>query len=129
MQHCSCDNSCPNRVAQLPRDFPIQIFKTVKYGWGARCPVDLVKGKVLGIYSGMLMFVPFKLLSTFFSHFLESYRSREFACKRNGEVNAYSFDLDARELHDDNGEDDDLAKYTIDARDYGECSLRTTPGK
>ena len=44
--------SCPNRVAQLPRDVPVDIFKTTNRGWGVRPLVDVEQGKVLGIYTG-----------------------------------------------------------------------------
>jgi hypothetical protein len=44
--------SCPNRVAQLPRDVPVDIFKTPNRGWGVRAPVDIERGKVLGVYTG-----------------------------------------------------------------------------
>ncbi len=49
---CSCGEGCPNRVAQRPRDVPIEIFKTKTCGWGARATVDVPRGKVLGIYTG-----------------------------------------------------------------------------
>lgn len=54
-KHCRCSPMCGNRVAQKPRDIPIEIFKTKQCGWGARCPVALPKGKVLGIYTGTLL--------------------------------------------------------------------------
>lgn len=63
-QFCQCDASlCPNRVAQLPRDVPVEIFKTIDRGWGVRAPVDIEQGKVLGIYSGYVR----TLRSFFFS--------------------------------------------------------------
>jgi hypothetical protein len=54
LQYCSCSSLCGNRVAQKPRDVPIEVFKTKQCGWGARCPVALPKGKVLGIYMGFV---------------------------------------------------------------------------
>ena len=51
-QLCSCDSSCPNRVAQQPRQFPIEIFKTKNCGWGARATVAIERGRVLGVYTG-----------------------------------------------------------------------------
>lgn len=52
-QYCECPPACGNRVAQIPRQIPVQIFKTSNNrGWGARVPVDLVKGQVLGLYTG-----------------------------------------------------------------------------
>jgi hypothetical protein len=52
-QLCQCDErSCPNRVAQLARDVPVEIFKTANCGWGVCAPVDIEQGKVLGIYTG-----------------------------------------------------------------------------
>jgi histone-lysine N-methyltransferase SUV39H len=51
-QNCSCGSICPNRVAQKPRDVPLQIFKTKHRGWGVRTPKALPKGKVIGIFTG-----------------------------------------------------------------------------
>ncbi|KAK0458266.1 uncharacterized protein EV420DRAFT_1544608 [Desarmillaria tabescens] len=49
---CRCDLSCINRVAQLTRQVPIEVFKTKKCGWGVRSSVDVERGKVLGLYTG-----------------------------------------------------------------------------
>src|SRR5882672_9492747 len=51
-QNCSCDERCRSRVAQRPRKFPIEVFRTAKCGWGVRSTVDLPKGTVLGVYTG-----------------------------------------------------------------------------
>ncbi|KAK0200089.1 hypothetical protein DFS33DRAFT_1388385 [Desarmillaria ectypa] len=52
---CRCDVSCINRVAQLPRQIPIEVFKTERYGWGVRSSVDVERGKVIGLYTGLLV--------------------------------------------------------------------------
>ncbi|KAJ7251884.1 hypothetical protein C8J57DRAFT_1520205 [Mycena rebaudengoi] len=49
---CGCSPQCNNRLAQFPRQLPAQIFKTEKRGWGARLPVDIVRGHVVGLYTG-----------------------------------------------------------------------------
>lgn len=49
---CSCPRLCPNRVAQLPRDVPLEIFRTTDRGWGVRPTVTVHAGKVIGIYTG-----------------------------------------------------------------------------
>ncbi|KAJ7867904.1 SET domain-containing protein [Mycena olivaceomarginata] len=49
---CMCPPNCANRVAQIPRQIHIQIFKTDKRGWGARAPVSLLRGQVVGMYAG-----------------------------------------------------------------------------
>ncbi|KAF8958465.1 hypothetical protein BDZ97DRAFT_1841573, partial [Flammula alnicola] len=50
---CSCSlYECNNRVSQRPRDVPIEIFKTLRRGWGVRSTIDIIRGKVLGIYTG-----------------------------------------------------------------------------
>jgi histone-lysine N-methyltransferase SUV39H len=54
LQYCACGPTCGNRVAQTPRDVPIEIFKTRRCGWGARCTVGLPRGKVLGFYTGFV---------------------------------------------------------------------------
>jgi histone-lysine N-methyltransferase SUV39H len=61
-QNCSCGSICPNRVAQKPRDVPLQIFKTKHRGWGVRTPKALPKGKVIGIFTGSV--VPTATLDT-----------------------------------------------------------------
>lgn len=52
---CRCDISCINRVAQLPRQIPIEVFKTEKCGWGVRSSVDVERGRVIGLYTGLLV--------------------------------------------------------------------------
>jgi len=51
-QACSCNSDCVNRISQRPRDVPLEIFKTQGKGWGVRASIDIVRGKVLGMYSG-----------------------------------------------------------------------------
>ncbi|EMD41544.1 hypothetical protein CERSUDRAFT_90112 [Gelatoporia subvermispora B] len=52
---CVCPRLCPNRVAQLPRDVPLEIFRTTDRGWGVRSTVSIPAGKVIGIYTGELI--------------------------------------------------------------------------
>ncbi|OCH92672.1 SET domain-containing protein [Obba rivulosa] len=52
---CTCPRLCPNRVAQLPRDVPLEIFRTADRGWGVRATITVHKGKVIGIYTGELI--------------------------------------------------------------------------
>ncbi|KAJ7875422.1 hypothetical protein B0H13DRAFT_1723188 [Mycena leptocephala] len=89
---CGCPRECPNRVAQFPRQIHVQIFKTRKRGWGARVPVDLIKGQVVGLYTGR----------------------RDQANKLFGSRASYCFDLDANE---DPNEDLPEHAYSVDA--YG----------
>ncbi|KAL1678393.1 hypothetical protein EV122DRAFT_290330 [Schizophyllum commune] len=49
---CSCDDTCQNRVAQLPRRIPIEIFRTPNRGWGVRSPHPMKAGTVVGTFSG-----------------------------------------------------------------------------
>lgn len=52
---CRCSHeTCPNRVAQRPRDVPLEIFKTVDCGWGVRAPIAVPRGKVIGVFTGEL---------------------------------------------------------------------------
>ncbi|KAF8233816.1 SET domain-containing protein [Tricholoma matsutake] len=95
---CQCDASlCPNRVAQLPRDVPVEIFKTIDRGWGVRAPVDIEQGKVLGIYSGLLI-------------------PRRVALALSADDGSYCFDLDGREGPDMQTPDD---AYSVDSRMCG----------
>ncbi|KAL6300298.1 hypothetical protein BKA93DRAFT_541061 [Sparassis latifolia] len=97
---CSCytTRKCPNRVAQTPREVPIEIFRTRDCGWGVRCPVDLVRGKVLGVYTGELI-------------------TRRQAHQRSDDHKSYIFDLD---VHEDGSEDaKGLHFYSVDSYIYG----------
>ncbi|KAI0666231.1 hypothetical protein C8Q78DRAFT_1060316 [Trametes maxima] len=96
-ESCSCDAGCPNRVAQLPRDIPIEIFRTRECGWGARATIPLRKGKVAGIYTGQLI-------------------RREEADRRIDERRSYIFDLDFREGADD---EEDTERFSVDGHAYG----------
>ncbi|KAJ7474734.1 hypothetical protein FB451DRAFT_275356 [Mycena latifolia] len=90
---CSCLADCANRIAQQPRSIAIQIFKTEKCGWGARAAVNIKKGTVVGIYTGLII-------------------------RRHDAVNlssfrvSYCFDLNA--LEDPDGETPENS-YTVDA--------------
>ncbi|KAJ7239656.1 hypothetical protein C8J57DRAFT_1527999 [Mycena rebaudengoi] len=92
---CGCSPQCNNRLAQFPRQIPAQIFKTEKRGWGARLPVDIVRGQVVGLYTGLLI-------------------RREEADKLSGSRASYCFDLDVNE-----GPDEETPEnaYSVDA--YG----------
>ncbi|GJJ11360.1 hypothetical protein Clacol_005592 [Clathrus columnatus] len=54
-EKCSCGSNCPSRVAQKPRNIPIEIFRTVERGWGVRSPRHIAEGTVLGLYTGQLL--------------------------------------------------------------------------
>ncbi|KAK6971380.1 hypothetical protein R3P38DRAFT_3043955 [Favolaschia claudopus] len=88
-QDCSAASNCKNRVTQLPRTIPIEIFKTVERGWAARSAVPLVRGQVLGLYTG----------------------SRSTASKLIGADAAYIFQLDMDEPQDA----DPSLVYSVDA--------------
>jgi len=99
---CRCDpTSCQNRVAQLPRDVPIDVFKTGNCGWGVRAPVDIEQGKVLGIYTGLL--VPRDIAEADDETYDKS----------------YMFDLDGRE---DPSEETPENAYSVDSRTCGNWS-------
>ncbi|KAF9654250.1 SET domain-containing protein [Thelephora ganbajun] len=53
--NCSCDETCRTRVAQKPRKIPLQVFKTSHCGWGVRPAVRVLKGTLIGLYSGVLL--------------------------------------------------------------------------
>ncbi|KAG2158223.1 uncharacterized protein EDB93DRAFT_1077341 [Suillus bovinus] len=93
-KYCRCGPMCGNRVAQKPRDIPIEIFKTKQCGWGARCPIGLPKGKVMGIYTGR----------------------REDVDNLPPEHIGYVFDLDGTEVRGQHNEGD---KFSVDSYDYG----------
>ncbi|KAG8835762.1 hypothetical protein FRC17_001156 [Serendipita sp. 399] len=44
-----------NRVAQRPRDVPLELFKTRRSGWGIRATQFVPKGKVIGVFTGDLV--------------------------------------------------------------------------
>ncbi|KAF8625395.1 hypothetical protein AX15_005401 [Amanita polypyramis BW_CC] len=98
-KYCKCDILCPNRVSQRPRKIPIDIFKTVDRGWGARPLCNVQKGTVLGIYTGKLM------------------RRTEAEALNRGE-RGFCFDLDGQE----NPFEDEhcrIQAYTVDSRTCG----------
>ncbi|KAI0761679.1 hypothetical protein BD413DRAFT_616888 [Trametes elegans] len=101
-ESCYCEQDCPNRVAQRPRDVPIEVFRTYDCGWGARATVPVPRGKVLGIYTGQLI-------------------TREEADKRIDLRRSYIFDLDVREGGDEDEDDEDegVKKYSVDGHAYG----------
>ncbi|KAG1827181.1 uncharacterized protein BJ212DRAFT_1310733 [Suillus subaureus] len=96
-KYCRCGPMCGNRVAQKPRDIPIEIFKTKQCGWGARCLVALPKGKVLGIYTGTLL-------------------RREDVENLPPEHIGYVFDLDGTEVRGQHNAGD---KFSVDSYDCG----------
>ncbi|KAJ7667552.1 SET domain-containing protein [Mycena polygramma] len=93
--YCLCPPTCGNRVTQQPRRVPIEVFKTARCGWGVRLPVDVVRGTVLGVYTGKLI-------------------PRKEAESLTGEAKQYCFDLD----YDEEGATEDEL-YTVDSLDYG----------
>ncbi|GLB41257.1 putative set domain-containing protein [Lyophyllum shimeji] len=96
--YCHCErNTCPNRVAQRPRDVPVEIFKTDDRGWGVRSCVDVERGKVLGIYTGRLI-------------------PRAEAEAFSDEERSFCFDLDGRESRDGAAPEE---MYTVDSRTCG----------
>ncbi|KAJ7920940.1 hypothetical protein B0H13DRAFT_1604908, partial [Mycena leptocephala] len=92
-ENCTCPTNCTNRVAQRPRQIPIDIFKTEKRGWGARTSDVLVRGQVLGLYTGCVSF------------------RREKAHKLFGKRASYIFELDIDEEPGDSPRD----AYSVDA--------------
>lgn len=92
-QNCTCDVSCPNRVAQLSRTVPIQIFKSKERGWGVRSTKAIPRGKVIGTFSGQLI-------------------TREAAEKLDAEEKVYCIDLNNKEGADDN---EHVNRYTVNA--------------
>ncbi|KAI5886385.1 SET domain-containing protein [Schizophyllum commune H4-8] len=54
-QFCPCEGDCQNRVAQLPRKIPIEIFRTPNRGWGVRSPQPMKAGTIVGTFSGLLI--------------------------------------------------------------------------
>ncbi|KAJ7807961.1 hypothetical protein B0H14DRAFT_2871573 [Mycena olivaceomarginata] len=94
---CTCPANCANRVAQIPRQIHVQIFKTRKRGWGARVPANLLRGQVVGMYTGLLI-------------------RREEADKLSGSRASYCFDIDINEEMD--GATPEHA-YSVDAYSCG----------
>ncbi|KAF9450842.1 SET domain-containing protein [Macrolepiota fuliginosa MF-IS2] len=95
---CACSQNCLNRVSQQPRDVPLEIFKTKNRGWGVRAAIDIVRGKVLGMYAGLLI-------------------TRKEAHTTTG---GYLFDLDGEEILEGNGSDDGVeGRFSVDSRTCG----------
>ncbi|KAG7440352.1 SET domain-containing protein [Guyanagaster necrorhizus] len=92
---CRCDVSCINRTAQRPRQVPIEVFKTERYGWGVRSSADVERGRVIGLYTGLL--VP-----------------RTVANKSSDQ--SFTFALDFTE----DGSEPEEGTYSVDSTLYGE---------
>lgn len=52
---CKCKQTCLNRVAQHPLQLKLQVFKTLRRGWGIRALNDVPKGAFLCVYAGNLL--------------------------------------------------------------------------
>ncbi|KAJ7686433.1 hypothetical protein B0H14DRAFT_3534574 [Mycena olivaceomarginata] len=93
--YCSCPTTCGNRVVQRPRRIPIEVFKTERRGWAVHATEDVVRGPVVGVYTGKLI-------------------PRAEAEKLQGDRKQYCFDLDYNE------EDVPSEKtYSVDAFECG----------
>ncbi|KAG5220166.1 Histone-lysine N-methyltransferase, H3 lysine-9 specific [Salix suchowensis] len=106
---CECNPDCVNRVAQRPRKFVIEVFKTSLAGWGVRSQSNIKRGQVVGVYSGTRK------------------QAEEMPLKHRG----YCFDLDGYEDPDGNASDSDR-QFTVDSRQHGQpiklyclCSLNS----
>lgn len=53
-QKCKCSKTCLNRVAQHPLQLNLQVFRTLKKGWGIRAVNDIPRGSFICIYAGRL---------------------------------------------------------------------------
>ncbi|XP_031553067.1 histone-lysine N-methyltransferase EHMT1-like isoform X2 [Actinia tenebrosa] len=90
---CKCWSYCRNRVVQKGMQYPLQLFKTKKKGWGVRALCAIPKGTFLCEYTGELI-------------------SDAEADTR--ESDAYLFDLDCKESEHE--------LYCIDGGRYGNIS-------
>ncbi|PPQ67598.1 hypothetical protein CVT25_012092 [Psilocybe cyanescens] len=102
---CACaekPEQCPNRVAQIPRKHPIEVFKTATCGWGVRSTKAIERGQVLGIYTGLVI-------------------TRDAAKALPGDLANYRFDLDGDEPEDGQANEYVLNHelYSVDSRLYG----------
>lgn len=50
--NCRCDRGCCNRLVQRGRTLPLEIFMTESYGFGLRCPKNIVRGQFVELYLG-----------------------------------------------------------------------------
>jgi len=131
-QNCSCDETCRTRVAQKPRQTPLQVFRTPHCGWGVRPAVRVPKGTLIGLYSGSAIISRFscsqltyrahRVLLCVTNHFLERccspfhYRKRWEADRIQGERKNYIFDLD----HNRYGEEGPIQnQYSVDGYTKG----------
>ncbi|XP_071440737.1 histone-lysine N-methyltransferase eggless [Hetaerina americana] len=52
---CKCKETCLNRVAQLPLQQRLQVFRTSNRGWGVQCLSDIPQGAFICVYVGQLL--------------------------------------------------------------------------
>ncbi|KAJ7771998.1 hypothetical protein DFH07DRAFT_734331, partial [Mycena maculata] len=91
---CACSMACPNRITQRPRK-----FKTAQCRWGVRAPVDVERGRVLGMYTGYVFLIVVAISLT--------HRLKE-----------YCFDLDYQDGRQD-GDMPNEGSFSVDALRYG----------
>ncbi|KAF4576292.1 hypothetical protein EYR36_004269 [Pleurotus pulmonarius] len=95
-----CNKVLSMWVAQRPRKFVIEVFKTSSAGWGVRSQSNIKRGQVVGIYSGLL---------------ITRKQAEEMPQKHRG----YCFDLDGYEDPDGIAPDTDR-QFTVDSRQHGQ---------
>lgn len=100
----------------MARKIPIEVFKTRNNGWGARCPVRILRGTVLGFYTGYVEstfsfaigeWLDFNLLQESYVSALcpvscerlteWTFRKRKRLASLTPDEREYSFDLDIRD--------------------------------
>ncbi|XP_067056627.1 histone-lysine N-methyltransferase EHMT2-like isoform X1 [Acropora muricata] len=90
---CSCWSFCKNRVVQKGMQYPLQLFRTLKKGWGVRSLAEIPEGSFLCEYTGELI-------------------PDSEADDRDDD--SYLFDLDCKESTNE--------LFCIDAKEYGNIS-------
>lgn len=52
---CGCPPTCPNRVVQKGRTIPLEIFQTLRCGFGVRSSQPIARGQFIELYLGELI--------------------------------------------------------------------------
>lgn len=48
---CTCNSRCPNKVVQNGIKVQLEVFRTLRKGWGVRCKQDIPRGAFITTYS------------------------------------------------------------------------------
>lgn len=119
--NCKCKASCNNRVVQGGTKVRLQLFKTLKKGWGVRTLDDIPKGSFVTTYAAQILneTIANVMAETSGDDFLAN-----LDCIEVCEGLKFGYEAEAADYSDtedvDNFNEDDVSESDDDDHDYGE---------